>query len=133
MGFLKQHLTALIILGVGILVITGGFVFLRSRTNTIARDLERLADMHIIRSSFARMYQDDASYANAGCKEGDQVHFCMLEMYDPNVVVRQDPSGASYQVAKTPDGTSYRILFTLEHSYKNLAAGEHALSEQGIQ
>jgi hypothetical protein len=133
MAFFKKHLVALFILVLGIGILSGAFGFLRWRTNTIARDLERLSDMHVLRSSFTRMYQDDASYENAKCKEGDQVHYCMLESYDPNIVVRQDPSGFPYLVKKTPDGTAYQISFTLEHSYKNLPAGEHLLSEAGIE
>ena len=119
-------------LGVGALL-TGAFFFLNSHTQTVGRDFDRLSDMDVARSAFERLFQDEASYASAGCEEGEELQLCLLSDYDPNIVNRQDPGDFSYVVAETPSEDSFAIRFTLERTYRGLEAGDHLLTENGIQ
>jgi len=122
----------LILLG-GAVVLTALFIFLRSHTDQMARDFDRLADMHVLRASFERLYQDQASYEVGNCEEGTFVHECLLFEYDPNIVIRRDPGVYAYQIVEAPSVDSFTISFYLEGSYRNLTAGEHFLTEDGIQ
>lgn len=131
--FIRRHLVAIIILLSGIILLTTAFFLLRGYTNRVGRDFERVVDAQIIRSSFERMYQDSATYADANCVVDDPLQVCIISDYDSNLATRRDPFGAVYTVKTEPDDSSFGISFTLEGSYRGLEAGEHVITQDGFQ
>jgi len=131
--FLRRHLVAILILLGGAVVLTAVFILLQGHTDRVSRDFQRLSDMHVIRSSFERLYQDNGSYEVGNCDDGALIHQCLLSDYDSNNVIRRDPGEFSYTIVTSPTVNTYGVSFTLEGSYRDLDAGEHLLTENGIQ
>lgn len=114
-----------------------GYVWLYSRGNQMARDLERVSHMQMVQGALEMLFQDRYSYAVAadeGCnQEGMTVDVCNLLEYLPNLKDIRDPGEFAYTVQSIPTKTTYAIRFTLERGVGSLRAGEHTLTPNGIQ
>lgn len=117
-------------------VIAGGFLLLNSERSK-TRDAKRLSDITRVQAAFEFLYNDVASYefaAQDGCSQtGMLVSQCNLSNYLPLIIEMKDPGKNSYLVSKVPSIDEYEVVFQLENSYGSLTAGQHTLSQNGIQ
>lgn len=132
-GFSKVQL--LINLGIiGLILVLAGLWVGSEKAKT--RDAKRITDMVQVQTAFELLYQDKNSYQSAasGCNQvGLLVSQCNLEDYLNNISDLKDPGKFNYQVTKVPNQDEYEITFRLEKSYYSLKAGNHILSQNGIQ
>lgn len=95
-----------------IIIATFWFFLAEERANT--RDALRLLDMRTIEQSFRQTFLATGSFHSATV---------------PNV---RDPGNFSYDFT-TQTETSFTVRFFLERTHDGLRAGEHTLTESGIQ
>jgi hypothetical protein len=125
----------LVLVSVILLVGAGVFVMVRSERSK-GRDAKRMADMARLSAAFFELYATEGSYETAalGCGEvGASVASCNLTSYLPDISAFSDPQGGQYIVQGVPGEASYVVLFSLENSYSKYPAGQHALTQDGIQ
>lgn len=105
----------LIVLGSICLLVVVPFSFLLLNERANARDAERLLHMRAVQQSYQEVFLSTGSFRS--------VQF-------PDV---QDPGTFSYDATETPSERTFRVSFRLERSHDGLSAGEHVLTEKGIQ
>lgn len=117
-------------------LIAGGFLLLNNERSK-TRDAKRLSDITRVQAAFEFLYNDVASYefaAQDGCSQtGMLVSQCNLSKYLPLIIEMKDPGKNSYIVSKVPSIDEFEVVFQLENSYGSLIAGQHILSQNGIQ
>ncbi len=115
----------------------GGAFVLINNEKAHTRDAVRLSDMTRVQAAFEFLYNQQASYALAaenGCNQaGMLVSQCSLGEYYSTINQLEDPGKYQYKVSTVPTENEYGITFTLEKDYQNLTAGEHLLTQDGIQ
>lgn len=97
-------------------VVMATYLFLLAEERVNTRDAFRLRDMRVIEQTFRKTFLATGSYRSATL---------------PADV--SDPSKFSYTVVGDPTETSFAVRFFLERSHDGLQAGEHVLTENGIQ
>lgn len=129
-------LTESLIVGalLGLFIMVGSFILSAERART--RDAKRMADLTRLASGFALLFAEKASYAAAavGCpKIGSAAANCATIPVISGLDAVKDPGHFSYTISRVPDKNDFGILFRLERSYGNLAAGQHTLSKNGVR
>ena len=103
-----------IIFGAVIVVMAVFFSFMFMNERARVRDALRLRDMRQIEQHYQQTYLATGSFR--------QTQF-------PDV---NDPGGFSY-VARQPTDTTFSVSFRLERTHDRLRAGDHTLTERGIE
>ncbi len=126
----------LILVAVFGLLIGGGFLLLNNE-KAKTRDAKRLSDITRIQAAFEFLYNQTASYTAAaqdGCDQaGMLASQCNLSAYIPAIRQFRDPGKYQYVVTTVPGDDAYAVTFQLEKEYYNLTAGQHVLTQDGIQ
>ncbi len=129
--------THLIIALIAVAAVFGAvFLFAVNGERARARDVERLADLRVAEAGFRRLYVQTGSYAAAaeGCGEqGAALAACEMRSVGLSFADLQDPKRGEYVIQTVPSDTGFAVAFSLERGAGVLAAGEHVLTEQGIQ
>lgn len=136
MKITKKRIIASIIVIVIVALAVAVYVWLYSRGNQIARDMQRVSDIQAVQAAFEMLFIQENTYEPAalGCPQVNlPVHACSLEKYLPDILIRQDPGEFVYSITQVPNAESYEVTFTLERGIGALGAGQHKLNHNGIQ